>query len=179
MTMGRQAQPGAAGGTLDFISHSQEQTRRLGWRLGQHAHPGDLLLLSGTFGAGKTALAQGVAAGLNIAERVTSPSFALVNEYEGRAMSGAPIRFYHVDLYRLETAAEVESVGLADLLADPEGICAIEWPDRLGVETPREHLSIVLEPVSDTKRRLTLSPHGARYVTLLAEIRAEAFGVGS
>jgi len=179
MTTGRQAQPGAVGGTLDFISHSQDQTRRLGWRLGQHAHPGDLLLLSGTFGAGKTALAQGLAAGLNVAARVTSPSFALVNEYDGRVADGTPVRLYHVDLYRLETAVEVASVGLEDLLADPEGICAIEWPDRLGTETPREHLLIALEPVSETKRRLTLSPLGARYVTLLAEIRAEAFGVGS
>jgi tRNA threonylcarbamoyladenosine biosynthesis protein TsaE len=92
---------------------------------------------------------------------------------------GTPVRLYHVDLYRLETAAEGASVGLEDLLADPEGICAIEWPDRLGAAAPREHLLIALEPVSDTKRRLTLSAVGVRYVTLLAEIRAEAFGVGS
>lgn len=177
--MGRQAQPGAAGGTLDFISHSREQTHRVGWRIGQHARPGDVLLLSGTFGAGKTALTQGLAAGLNVSERVTSPSFALVNEYDGRVAAGTSVRLYHVDLYRLETAAEVASVGLDDLLADPEGICAIEWPDRLGASAPREHLLIALEPVSDTKRRLTLSPTGARYLALLAEIRAEAFGVGS
>lgn len=179
-TSGR-AKAGAVpgGGTLDFISHSPEQTRRVGWRLGQHARPGDLLLLSGTFGAGKTALTQGFASGLGIDERVTSPSFALVNEYDGRVADGTPVRLYHVDLYRLETAAAVESVGLEDLLADPAGICAIEWPDRLGERTPREHLLIALEPVSESKRRLALSPTGARYLTLLAEIRAEAFGVGS
>lgn len=167
------------GATLDYISHSAEQTRRLGWRLGQHARAGDLFLLSGTFGAGKTALTQGLAAGLGVVERVTSPSFALVNEHEARDAAGQPLRLYHVDLYRLETEDEVASVGLEDLLDDPEGICAIEWPDRLGARATRDHLLIVLEPVSDTKRRLALSPHGARYDELLAAIRAEAFGVGS
>jgi len=167
------------GATLDFISHSPEQTRRLGWRLGQHARAGDLFLLSGTFGAGKTALTQGLAAGLGVTERVTSPSFALVNEHEGRDGAGTPLRLYHIDLYRLETAAEVATVGLEDMLDDPAGICAIEWPDRLGELAPQEHLLIMLEPVSDTKRGLSLVASGARHTALLTAIRAEAFGVGS
>ncbi len=167
------------GATLDFISHSPEQTRRLGWRLGQHARAGDLFLLSGTFGAGKTALTQGLAAGLGVTERVTSPSFALVNEHEGRAGAGTPLRLYHIDLYRLETAAEVATVGLEDMLDDPVGICAIEWPDRLGESAPRDHLLIILEPVSDTKRGLSLVASGARHTALLTAIRAEAFGVSS
>lgn len=168
--------PGAA---LDFISHSPEQTRRVGWRLGQHARAGDLFLLAGTFGAGKTSLTQGLAAGLGVVERVTSPSFTLVNEHDGRTTDGARVRLYHIDLYRLETEAAVDSLGLEDILDDPDGICAIEWPDRLGDLLPREHLLILLEPVSETKRRLVLTPTGARYVALLAEVRAEAFGVGS
>jgi tRNA threonylcarbamoyladenosine biosynthesis protein TsaE len=168
--------PGAA---LDFISHSPEQTRRVGWRLGQHARAGDLFLLSGTFGAGKTWLTQGFAAGLGVVERVTSPSFTLVNEHDGRTTDGVRVRLYHVDLYRLETEAAVDSLGLEDILDDPDGICAIEWPDRLGERVPREHLLIMLEPVSETKRRLALTPTGARYAALLAEVRAEAFGVGS
>ena len=167
------------GAALDFISHSPDQTRRLGWRLGQHARVGDLFLLSGTFGAGKTALTQGLAAGLGVAERVTSPSFALVNEHDGRDAAGVPLRLYHIDLYRLETEAEVASVGLEDMLDDPGGICAIEWPDRLGDRRAREHLLILLEPVSETKRRLAFLPSGARYAELLTAIRAEAFGVGS
>lgn len=176
----KQARGGTSrGATLDYISHSPEQTRRLGWRLGQHARGGDLFLLSGSFGAGKTALTQGLAAGLGVTERVTSPSFALVNEHDARDASGVALRLYHIDLYRLETEDEVASVGLEDLLDDPDGVCAIEWPDRLGARAVRDHLLIVLEPVSDTKRRLALSPSGARYDDLLTAIRAEAFGVGS
>jgi tRNA threonylcarbamoyladenosine biosynthesis protein TsaE len=167
------------GATLDFISHSPEQTRRLGWRLGQHARAGDLFLLSGTFGAGKTALTQGLAAGLGVADRVTSPSFALVNEHDGHDAEGSSLRLYHIDLYRLETEAEVASIGLEDMLDDPAGICAIEWPDRLGERVAREHLLIMLAPVSETKRRLAFLPRGARPGELLAAIRAEAFGVGS
>lgn len=163
---------------LDFISHSPEQTRRIGWRLGQHARAGDVFLLAGQFGAGKTLLTQGLAAGLGVADRVTSPSFTLVNEHDGRDGDGAAIRLYHVDLYRLETAAAVESVGLDEFFADPDGICAIEWPDRLGAAVPPEHLLIALTPVSEMKRRLALTPAGGRAAALVAELRAEAFGVG-
>ena len=106
------------------------------------------MLLAGPFGAGKTLLAQSFTAGLGITERVTSPSFTLVNEYSGRTNAGKPIRLYHVDLYRLETASEVESVGLEEFFADPDGVCVIEWPDRLGAALPLEHLVIVLTPVS-------------------------------
>ncbi len=163
---------------LDFISHSPEQSRRFGWRLGQHAQAGDLFLLAGPFGAGKTALVQGLAAGLSVTERVTSPSFALVNEHPGRDASGEQVRLYHIDLYRLNTEAEVASVGLDEFLDDPTGICAIEWPDRLGPDIAAfEHLLIVLEPVSESKRRLTVAASGRRYDDLLAAIRAEAFGV--
>lgn len=178
MTKGKHQASTSQPTTLDFISHSPEQTRRVGWRLGQHAQAGDRFLLVGTFGAGKTVLTQGIAAGLEVNERVTSPSFALINEHEGLA-AGAQVRLYHIDLYRLETAAAIDSLGLDDLFADPEGICVIEWPERLGQQLTQDHLLILLEAVSETKRRLALVPHGARYTTLLNAVRAEAFGVGS
>lgn len=162
---------------LDFISHSPEQTRRVGGRLGQHARAGDVFLLSGPFGAGKTLFTQGLAAGLGITERVSSPSFTLINEYAGRDAAGLSLRLYHVDLYRLETPAEIASVGLEGIFDDPGGICAIEWPDRLGEYGALDHLLILLGPVSETKRRLALSPRGPRYEELLSMVKAEAFGV--
>ncbi len=171
------AEPGARAPALDFISHSPEQTWRVGRRLGQHARAGDLFLLSGDLGAGKTLLTQGLAAGLGVAEAVTSPSFTLINEHAGRDGIGRPVRLYHIDLYRLEGEAEVASVGLDDPLDDPEGICVIEWPERLAALAPVEHLLVRFGPLSETKRRLTLAPHGARPAALLDEVRAEAFGV--
>lgn len=170
---GNQALP-----ALDFVSHSTEQTRRIGQRLGRHLRGGDVCFLSGTFGAGKTLLAQGLAAGLGIADRVTSPSFTLVSEYAGRDGAGAPVRFYHVDLYRLEEPAALASVGLEECLDDPAGISAIEWPERL-VPAPAvlEHLLVTIEPLGDTKRRLALTPFGARYAALVGALKVEAFGV--
>lgn len=173
-----QVKPGSqALPALDFISHSTEQTHRVGRRLGQHARAGDLFLLSGTFGAGKTLLAQGLALGLGVADRVTSPSFTLVHEYAGRGADGARVRFYHVDLYRLERPGDVASIGLDEYLDDPEGICAIEWPERLAPTPALDHLLVTIGPVSETKRRLALAPHGPRYTALLSALKAEAFGV--
>ena len=171
------AGPGARAPGLDFISHSPEQTWRVGRRLGQHARAGDLFLLAGAFGAGKTLLTQGLATGLGVSGPVTSPSFTLVNEHAGRDADGRPVRLYHIDLYRLEGAGEVASVGLDEPLDDPEGVCVIEWPERLGALAALEHLLVRFLPVSETKRRLTLTPHGARPAALLGELKAEAFGV--
>ena len=162
---------------LDFISHSPEQTWRVGRRLGQRLHAGDLILLSGTFGAGKTLLTQGLAAGLAVEERVTSPSFALVNEYDGRDADGRAVRLYHIDLYRLDDPAQVETIGLEEYLAAPDGICVVEWPEHLGDVEGLERLLVELEAVAETKRRLRFTPHGARYAALLGDLKAEAFGV--
>src|SRR5919199_2586881 len=157
---------------LDFISHSPEQTWRVGRRLGQRLHAGELVLLSGTFGAGKTLLTQGLASGLAVEERVTSPSFTLVSEYDGRDTGGRPVRLYHVDLYRLDDPAKVETLGLEDYLAAPDGICVVEWPEHLGDAEGLARLLVTMELVSETKRRLSFTPYGERYVSLLGELKA-------
>jgi tRNA threonylcarbamoyladenosine biosynthesis protein TsaE len=101
-----------------------EATERLGAWLGETAEPGDVLLLVGDLGAGKTTLARGLARGLAVAEPVTSPTFALHHGYRGR------LPFEHLDLYRL-TPAEVEAAGLPEIWEDGRGVVAIEWPERL------------------------------------------------
>ena len=172
------AKPGARTfPALDFISHSPDQTRRVGRRLGQHARGRDLFFLSGSFGAGKTVLAQGLAAGLGVAGGVSSPSFTLVNEYAGRDGDGRPVRLYHVDLYRLEDPAALDTVGLGEYFAAPDGVCVVEWPEHLGAYGDDEHVLVTIGAVSETKRRLTFTPRGDRYADLLGELKAEAFGV--
>ncbi|NTU83142.1 MAG: tRNA (adenosine(37)-N6)-threonylcarbamoyltransferase complex ATPase subunit type 1 TsaE [Chloroflexales bacterium] len=163
-----------AANELDFISHSPAQTERVGQRLGEQLRPGDLLLLVGTFGVGKTHLVKGVARGLGADELVTSPSFVLVNEYRaGPQHRRMPI--YHVDLYRIADEAGLTTIGLEELW-DGAGVCLIEWPERAQALLPADHLAIHIQHLSETKRRLRFAPAGARYVSLVSAFKDTAFG---
>ncbi len=156
---------------LDFISHSVEQTQRVGARLGQLLLPGDVILLSGDFGVGKTCLTQGIARGLGITRWVTSPSFALINEYlEGR------LPLYHIDLYRVSNAHEALDLGLDEYLYGP-GVSVVEWPGQALAALPPEHLWIELSVISETKRELYMTAAGQRYRDLLQQFKAQAFGL--
>ena len=168
----RRLRAAQAANELDFITHGPAQTERVGQRLGELLRPGDLLLLVGTFGAGKTHLAKGVARGLGSADLVTSPSFVLVNEYRaGLAQREVPI--YHVDLYRIADAGELATIGLDELWAG-DGICLIEWPERAGAQIPGDHLAVHIEHLSETKRRMRLVPHGPRAVEIVAAFKGAA-----
>jgi tRNA threonylcarbamoyladenosine biosynthesis protein TsaE len=158
---------------LDCVSHSPTQTERLGQRIGERLQAGDLLLLIGEFGVGKTHLTKGVARGLDANDMVTSPSFVLVNEYRaGARFAHMPI--YHVDLYRIADEHELATIGL-DELWQGDGICLIEWPERAAAQLPGEHLAIHMRHLSETKRTLRLVPHGQRYIDLVAAFKG-AFG---
>jgi len=118
-----------------------------------------MVTLAGELGAGKTTFVQGLAEGLSVGERyVTSPSFALINEYEGR------LRLYHVDLYRLDGPEALLDIGFEEL--PEEGVAAVEWPDRAGGELPEERLDIEILVTGAVSRELRLSPHGKRYEEL-------------
>lgn len=140
-----------------------DATRSLGARLGQAARPGDCLLLAGGLGAGKTCLAQGLAAGLGVDDVVTSPTFALVAEYRGR------LGFVHMDLYRLEPP-EVAAMALADYWEAGDRVVAIEWPERLpsGREHPEAWLALALDVAGDA-REATFTAVGERPAAWLAE----------
>lgn len=158
---------------LDFISHSPAQTERIGQRIGALLQPGDLLLLVGTFGVGKTHLARGIARGLNAEDSVTSPSFVLVNQYRaGADYAGMPI--YHVDLYRLAEGDDLSTVGLEELW-EGDGVCLVEWPERAAAILPADHLAVHLSHLNETKRRLRLIPHGERYNALLSQFKGTSF----
>jgi tRNA threonylcarbamoyladenosine biosynthesis protein TsaE len=112
----------------EFTTDSPEQTFNLGYQLGARLKGGEILLLSGPLGAGKTLFVKGICSALGIEEEdVTSPSFTLVNPYDGR------LRLYHLDLYRLdEGASAAHAVDLDDLLADENSVIVIEWAERMG-----------------------------------------------
>jgi tRNA threonylcarbamoyladenosine biosynthesis protein TsaE len=154
---------------LDFISHSPAQTERVGQRLGEQLRPGDLILLMGTFGVGKTHLVKGIARGLGATDLVTSPSFVLVNEYRAGAEHGA-MPIYHVDLYRLAGAADLATLGLEELW-EGRGVCLIEWPEQAEAMLPDDHLVIQIEHLSETKRHVRFVPHGTRYLSLISSLR--------
>ncbi len=155
---------------LDFISHSEAQTRRLGVRLASLLKPGDVLALVGELGTGKTRWVQGICLGLDVTEPVVSPSFTLVNEYDGRW----PV--YHIDLYRLADPAEVFTFGLEDYLYG-SGISLIEWADRAREFLPANYLTVELYHLEESKRRVVLRPHGRRFVSLLDEYKETAFAL--
>ncbi|MBI3359581.1 MAG: tRNA (adenosine(37)-N6)-threonylcarbamoyltransferase complex ATPase subunit type 1 TsaE [Chloroflexi bacterium] len=157
--------------SLDFLTHSAEQTRRMGVRLGELLKPGDLICLAGELGAGKTCCAAGVGRGWGALEPVTSPTFVLVNEYH-RADG---LVLHHVDCYRLKDAGEAASFGFADLLASADAML-VEWPERLLPALPAERMWLDFLYVDETKRNLRLKATGARYAALLADFRRAAFG---
>jgi tRNA threonylcarbamoyladenosine biosynthesis protein TsaE len=153
--------------TVRVETHSPAETRRLGEELARLFQPGDVVLLQGELGAGKTCLAQGIGRGLKVAEAVKSSSFVLVNEYNGR------LKVYDADLFRLNDPGEVFDLALEENAAD--GLLLIEWPDRAMQEMPPEHLFIRFEMPEDRSRRIEIEGRGERYREIekaLAAIRA-------
>ena len=149
---------------LKLISHSPEQTQELGRRIGQLALPGDVFLLVGNLGAGKTCLTQGIAWGLDIKEYTLSPSFVIMRELYGR------LPLYHLDLYRLDHIEEVAELGLDDYLYG-NGVCVIEWAEKGLDILPTEHLLIQINYLSDTERSLQLKPNGKRYLKIATQLK--------
>jgi len=163
-----------ASGALDLVSGGATQTRKLGRQLGELMAPGDVLLLEGELGAGKTVFAQGAAQGLGVAEYVTSPSFTLINEYRADSAHGR-LRVYHIDLYRLESAAEVIDLGLLDYLGG-DGVCLVEWAERLHGLLLSDYLLLRLEVAGATRRRLYFTARGERHARLLAAFAGAVAG---
>lgn len=143
-----------------FLSHSPAETTALGEAWGREASPGWVIALTGDLGAGKTQLVKGLARGLGSAARVHSPTFTLVNEYlDGR------LPLYHLDLYRLQTPAEIVAAGLTEFLR-PDGVAVIEWAEKmpeLGTRNAeRGRLRRVgIEVLGETERRITYDDVGA------------------
>jgi tRNA threonylcarbamoyladenosine biosynthesis protein TsaE len=138
------------------------ETKRIGARLGRLLEPGDVLLLQGELGSGKTVFAQGLGQGLKVREPVKSSSYVLLNEYHGR------LTMYHADLYRLNDRSEVAELALEETAAP--GVLAVEWPERAWAELPPEHLLVQIDEERARERKLTLTARGERYAALLQQL---------
>ena len=150
--------------SLKLTSHNLEETRKLGIHLGELAQPGDIYLLMGNLGTGKTTLTQGIAWGLGSTDYALSPTFVLMRELKGRQA------LYHIDLYRLDDIAEISDLGLDDYLYG-SGLCVIEWAEKGLSVLPAEHLLIKIDYLSDSGRSFEFIPHGKRYEKLLSQLK--------
>lgn len=138
-----------------MLTHSPAETRALGHRLAQLLLPGDVLLLWGDLGAGKSELTRGLADGLGISGPVSSPSFTILNVYEDGC-----IPLYHFDWYRLQSSEELYEMGMDEYLGG-DGIAVVEWPGQCPDAIPEDCLSITITPVDETTREIVFSPRGS------------------
>lgn len=150
---------------------SPAATHALGVRMGEHLGAGDVVELDGDLGAGKTLLTKGIAVGLGVDEPVTSPTFAIVQEYAGR------LPVFHLDAYRLSSPAELVGVGFDDIV-DAGGVVVIEWGERVAPALPERRLVVRLRAGDgDDARELELEPRGQGWDDVLAAARDSAGGV--
>jgi tRNA threonylcarbamoyladenosine biosynthesis protein TsaE len=144
-------------------STSPEETRAIAAALAPSLRPGDVLALSGDLGAGKTCFVQGAAAALGVTDRVTSPTFILLREHQGRM----PIR--HLDVYRLSNLQELTDLGFEELL-DPSSIVFIEWGDAIRPLLPDEFLEVELRGDADDERAIDVHAHGRAWNVRIASV---------
>ena len=150
---------------LTVILPTLQQTQALGRIIGEQASPGQVVLLTGGLGAGKTTLTQAIGRGLAVDEQhyITSPTFSIIHEYPGR------IPLYHMDFYRIVDEVELVELGIEEYLYG-NGFAVIEWPERLGTLTPVERLEIKLEITGETSRTATLTATGPGWQPILTTV---------
>ncbi|MAE70779.1 MAG: tRNA (adenosine(37)-N6)-threonylcarbamoyltransferase complex ATPase subunit type 1 TsaE [Gemmatimonadetes bacterium] len=149
-----------------LVADSVERMRALGAALGRSAEAGDVLLLRGALGSGKTELVRGLAGGLGCEARIRSPTFNLIHRLEG-----GRLLLHHLDLYRIRDARELEQLGLDEAMGE-EGVAAVEWSERLREFEPTEALCCDLSFAGDAVREIAFAPRGLRG----AEWARQAFG---
>ena len=136
---------------MEFITNSERETEELGVRLAERLEPGNVVAFTGDLGAGKTAFTRGLARGLGITDRVTSPTFTIVNEYEGGRLP-----LFHFDLYRLSSSNELFDIGWEDYLARG-GVCAVEWSENVSDALEEDVISVeICRGETDSRRIITI-----------------------
>jgi len=152
--------------TFKIMTSGQQETVALGSVLARRLRAGDVVCLFGDLGTGKTTFVKGLASGLRIpSRRVHSPSFVLMNIYQGR------VPLYHFDLYRLDTLEEIRAIGYEEFLYG-DGIAVVEWADKMGTLIPDERINVFLSHRGEDKRLLEFKPSGSRYREVLESFKA-------
>ena len=141
---------------MQFLSHSTQETEAIGEELAQKLRGGDVLAFTGSLGMGKTAFTRGLARGLGCRGRVTSPTFTIVNEYEGRT----PL--FHFDMYRLGSSDELFDIGWDDYLARG-GDCAVEWSERVSDALPEDTIFVDIARTDEHEDWRTITVTGGRF----------------
>ena len=134
---------------MEFITHSPEETEKIGEALAKSLQPGTILAYRGDLGAGKTAFTRGLARGLGCKETVTSPTYTIVNEY-----LGGRLPLFHFDMYRLASSDDLWDIGWEDYL-DREGVCAVEWSENVS-DAMENAVTVTIEKLGETTRRITI-----------------------
>ncbi|MCJ7549430.1 MAG: tRNA (adenosine(37)-N6)-threonylcarbamoyltransferase complex ATPase subunit type 1 TsaE [Anaerolineae bacterium] len=159
--------------TLEFISRSAEQTCRLGARLGRYLNGSEVVAMEGGLGAGKTVFAQGVGMGWGATSRLVSPTYVLIRRHKRHQDA---LLLYHIDLYRLNSFAEVDMLGLDEIMGDLGAVCLVEWPDRHPPLIPGEHIWVHLRVLDEYRRSLVFQARGGHHQAILRDFRQELLG---
>ncbi len=140
---------------MTFVTHSAEETIQLGKKIGSMLQPGAIIAMEGNLAVGKTTITKGIAESLGIEEAITSPTFTLISEYEGK------MPLYHMDVYRLDSCEDFINLGVEDLMYG-DGVSIIEWSERVREELPKSTITLRLEIRGDGGRDITLEnwPYG-------------------
>lgn len=140
-----------------IITNSEQETMDLGRKIGVKASKGDIVLLFGDLGSGKTVISKGIAKGLGVETYVTSPTFTLMQVYEGR------LNMYHFDLYRLNNTDELADLGYEEFLYSDDGVAVVEWAERLQELCPERYLRVDIEKIDDNIRKVSVNAIGYKY----------------
>jgi tRNA threonylcarbamoyladenosine biosynthesis protein TsaE len=138
-----------------IITDNFASTQKLGQEFAESLNGGSVIALHGNLGSGKTTFVQGLAKGLGIEKNIISPTFIIMRTYDVDIKNVK--KFYHVDLYRIESEHDVEGLGLLELINDPENIIVIEWPDKIEHLLPEKRIDIYFEYLQDDKRKVSIA----------------------
>ena len=134
---------------ITFFTHSAEETIALGYKIGKKLKKGDIIAMQGTLAAGKTTITKGIAQALEISEEITSPTFCLISEYSGK------MPLYHMDVYRLDGTEDFINLGVDDMLYG-DGVCIIEWSEKIMDELPKNTIILRILPQDDNSRKIEI-----------------------